>query len=245
MKVKVTKDFITIIEKDFINIGEYKVHKCYFDFDEEYDELVKKAIFVREDIRKEIPIIENQCYIPHEVLRGYEVELRVYGYYIENEELKIRYSPKFVTFTVGEGSYIPGVSASEEITPTQFEQYEKALQDGLSEVDTLVNDANEIIKKLNIDSSFAKKQGKYAQSVGDKLKLAQESGLFNGIGLEYEWSDTSLGIKRENEEIYSYSNLKGDDYVISNEDYQEIANIVQNDIETLSNLEIEKILGGD
>lgn len=31
----------------------------------------------------------------------------------------------------------------------------------------------------------------------------------NGIGIQYIWNDTSLGIKRENEEEYSYAQLKG------------------------------------
>lgn len=32
----------------------------------------------------------------------------------------------------------------------------------------------------------------------------------NGIGLNYNWSGTSLGIKRENEQEYNYVNLKGE-----------------------------------
>ena len=32
----------------------------------------------------------------------------------------------------------------------------------------------------------------------------------NGIGIEYRWNGTQLGVKREDEVNYQYTNLKGD-----------------------------------
>ena len=143
MNIQITKDTVRIIdEKYIVNKGEYKANKCYFEFSEEYTaELVKKAIFVAGDIKKEMVIANNECDIPAEVLNSNEVELRVYAYEVNGDELLLRYSPTYDTFYLREGSYIEGATESEEITPTQFEQYEQALNNGLAEVANVDIDA--------------------------------------------------------------------------------------------------------
>lgn len=145
MKIKVNKNEVSIeYEADeVINCGEYKIHKCYFDFSEEYQGLTKKAIFETSMIKKEMPIIDNECHIPYEVLNSERINLRVYAYSIENDELILRYSPKYSEFYTLEGSYIEGAEPSEEITPTQFEQYVDALNKGLNKVDETL----EVIEK--------------------------------------------------------------------------------------------------
>ena len=152
MLVKVTKDTVKIVEEDYIlNKGEYHINTCYFEFSDEYtDDLVKKAIFVHGDTKKEMLIANNQCNIPYEVLVNDEFELRVYAYEIdENEELVLRYSPTYTNAYLREGSYVSGATASEEITPTQFEQYQQALQDGLAEVNEKLDDVNTAITEAN------------------------------------------------------------------------------------------------
>lgn len=142
MNINVTKNAVVIIENDYIiNKGEYKVNKCNFTFSEEYTDLVKKAIFVAGDIKKEMAIINNECDIPYEVLNSDAVELRVYAYEVDGEDLVLRYSPTHTNFYLRVGSYIDGADESEEITPSQFEQYMQALNDGLKEVENVDIDA--------------------------------------------------------------------------------------------------------
>ena len=69
-------------------------------------------------------------------------ELRVYGYDIVDESV-IRYSPDYTKLFLDPGSYVPGASSPEEITPTQFEQYSKALNDGLNDLDDTLKDFKE------------------------------------------------------------------------------------------------------
>lgn len=198
MKVFVSKNTICLEEGYIINKGEYKANILEFEFSEEYtDDLVKKAIFVNGENAIEQAIINNQCNIPYEVLNADSFELRVYAYEVEDEELKLRYSPTYITAYLREGSYRGNTGSGEEITPTQFEQYEQALNDGLQEV------AN-----VNIDVS---KTGTVANvTITNRYGQEKIVEINDGVGLEYNWQETSLGVKREDETNYQYTNLKGD-----------------------------------
>lgn len=159
MQVKVTKDEVKIIDEDYIlNKGEYKVNKCYFEFSEEYtDNLVKKAIFVNGDLKKEMVISNNQCNIPYEVLVLDNFELRVYAYEISGDDIILRYSPTYTNVYLRAGSYISGATGGEEITPTQFEQYQQALNEGLVEVNSKLEDVDTaIVETNNLDITVSK-----------------------------------------------------------------------------------------
>ena len=145
MKVIVTKNSVCLEKGYIINKGEYKVNTLEFEFSEEYtNDLVKKAIFVNDENAIEQAIINNQCNIPFEVLNSSKFDLRVYAYEVENDELKLRYSPTYTEVFLREGSYQGNTGSGEEITPTQFEQYEQALNQGLSEVANVDIDAERL-----------------------------------------------------------------------------------------------------
>lgn len=196
MKIKVTKNFVSIDYEDneFINKGEYKIHKCYFNFSEEYDELTKKAIFETSMIKKEMPIINNECDIPYEVLNSERINLRVYAYSMENDELILRYSPRYSEFYTLDGSYIDGAEPSEEITPTQFEKYTDAMNKGLIKADESLKVLDETNKKTIENGEYAKEQGDYskeqgsyakeqgdsAKEIADDIKNKLDNGEFNG-----------------------------------------------------------------
>jgi len=61
--------------------------------------------------------------------------------------------------------------------------------------------ANEVIRQSN-------EQNRIALYEDMENKLA--TGYFDGVGLNYDWEGTSLGVKREDESEYSYTDLKGD-----------------------------------
>lgn len=158
MKIIVTKDTVKIEEFDLVHEGEHKVNKCSFSFSEEYTkELVKKAIFTSQNSSVEVAIINNECDIPTEILRARNIVLLgVYAYKVTEDKLDLRYSPSPDAFKVNDGSYIEGASDSEEITPSQFEQYMQALNDGLNKVeksltkmDEATSSANDLVNDIN------------------------------------------------------------------------------------------------
>ena len=168
MKIIVTKDKVKIEEFDLVHEGEHRVNKCSFSFSEDFTEdLVKKAIFTLQNDSIEVPIINNECDIPGEILKARNIVLLgVYAYKITGDKLVLRYSPSPDAFKVNSGSYIEGVSESEEITPSQFEQYMQALNDGLNKIE-------ESLKKMDSATSSA------TQLVND-INQKLENGDFIG-----------------------------------------------------------------
>ena len=162
MIVKVTKDTVKIVDEDYIlNKGEYKVNKCYFQFSEEYTgNLVKKAIFEHGDTKIEVVIANNECDIPYEVLNFNTFELRVYAYQVDGDDLVLRYSPTYTNAYLRAGSYDADATHGEEITPSQFEQYEQALSDGLVTVNSKLDDIDTAIDETNNLNLTVSKLGK-------------------------------------------------------------------------------------
>lgn len=138
MLFQVSKNNITVLRPEVVNEGEYNVSPCEFNFDNIYSGLVKKAVFTNYLVEGsyEVPILNNKCIIPSEVLeKNGEITLGVYAYEVQGAKLKLRYSPTPVHIEVNKGSFIEGTVSPEEITPSQFEQYMQAMEDGLEEVE--------------------------------------------------------------------------------------------------------------
>ena len=145
MQALVTKDNVTISQEDKVHEGEYNVNCINFSFSEEYtNDLVKNAVFAMGDKIYQTSIINNQCNIPSEILSDVgEVFFGVYAYKVNDGQLELRYSPFPTRFTIISGSYNPTAEESQEITPTQFEQYMQALQNGLNDIQNAIDDLNQ------------------------------------------------------------------------------------------------------
>lgn len=210
--VNVTKNKVTIETGYIVNRGEYKVNPCNFTFTEEYNGLIKKAIFDDGTNKIEQAILNNTCNIPNEVLQSKSFKLRVFAYEVQDETLLLRYSPTYATIATREGSYIESTGQGEVITPTQFEQYEQALHDGLEEVANVDIDAEQTETGATV--TITNRQGtektvEILNGIDGQDGTNGQDGQ-DGISIDYNWSGTSLGIKREDEQDYQYVNLKGD-----------------------------------
>lgn len=152
MKLSVTQNKVEIIEKGIVNQGEYQVTECEFDFVGAYDNLVKKAIFTDKTTGKayEMPILDNACAIPAEILQNKGICLiGVYAYdtFEDNDELALRYSPTPATVTIESGSYRADVENPSNITASQAEQYESKINTKIAEVDAVVEEVKEKLSK--------------------------------------------------------------------------------------------------
>jgi len=132
MQINVTATKVTISTYDNINSGEYNIHQCEFSFSNEYDGLVKVAVFAADRPYK-ITIIDNVCEIPNEVLQKENtVILGVYAYQNIGDKLELRYSPTPTTFFVDTGSYKE--NATLVIPPAHEENIEADLYALLDEI---------------------------------------------------------------------------------------------------------------
>lgn len=183
MNIIVNPHDLTIEEKDIVNEGEYNITQLNFQFSKEYtDDLVKKAIFIGNDNKAyEMLINKNSCGIPSEILLKHQlVLLGVYAYKVNGDDLVLRYSPTPKIFQISDGSYKADSIPSEEITPSQFEQYQQALQNGLAEVNAKLKEVINTSETLEENGTYAKKQGDYAKETTDELISKVENGDFNG-----------------------------------------------------------------
>ena len=191
MNIKVNINNLEIINQDKLNSGEYNIHECEFDFDEVYNGLIKRAVFSVKEHSYQIDIINNKCQIPYEVLKeNGNIEIGVYAFEINQEELKLRYSPKPITKYINTGSYKEHYDNYEKITPTDKEQIEQMLE--------------------NFNVTAEKENKTTTLIITNKDGQTNTVTIEDGVGLEYNWNGTSLGIKRDDEQTYEYVNLKGD-----------------------------------
>lgn len=138
------------IVKEPVNEKEINITKCSFEFDEEItQDYVKEAYFTLDGTTYKQIIVNNECNIPYEVLeKEGQIELGVVAYLVEDEETIKRYNPSPCYFKTLNGS-LKNAENTEPITPSEMEQYEQALQDGLTEV----NEKLVQIDNLDIDVS--------------------------------------------------------------------------------------------
>lgn len=197
MRLSVTQNKVEIVEKSIVNQGEYNVTECEFDFVGAYDGLVKKAIFTDKATNKayEMPILNNSCTIPAEILQNKGVCLiGVYAYetFADGDELALRYSPTPATVTIELGSYKADVENPSDITASQAEQYESKINTKIAEIDAVIDDVKERLEKGEFkgakgDDGEKGEQGENGKD-GANGQSAYEIAVANGYtGSETEW----------------------------------------------------------
>ena len=114
MQINVTVNKVEIIDENTINKGEYNIHTCEFTFANEYNGLIKRAVFTANKSYYVEINLNNICIIPEEVLQLQgNVTLGVYAYENnENNELQLRYSPEPTKFFVNNGSYVANANST-------------------------------------------------------------------------------------------------------------------------------------
>lgn len=152
MKVIVGEHKCTI-DKTPVNEREIDVTKCEFAFaDEITNDYVKEAYFTFKGTTYKQIIVNNECSIPSEVLaeKG-QVEIGVVAFKTEGTEEIKRYNPSPAYFNTWLGSLKEDAENTEPITPSEMEQYEQALQGGLTELNGALDDLQD-----KVDSGYFK-----------------------------------------------------------------------------------------
>ena len=160
MKLIVNPHKIELVKEQAVNEKEIDISKCRFEFADEITEnYVKEAYFTLNGESYKQIIVNNECSFPQEVLvKEGTVEVGVVAYLVENENEIKRYNPTPVYFKTDLGS-LKEAENSEPITPSEMEQYEQALQDGLTEVNGKLEDIDTAITQANNLDLDASKSG--------------------------------------------------------------------------------------
>ena len=173
--------------------------------------------FILGSPRLEYKIVNNKYHIPMEIdgenykipvknilTKEGRVEMQLVVVQIaQNEEIPIFKSNVFYMYCN------KSINAQEE-APDDYEYWLDVLEEkiveideALTEVDNLDIDANKVGKITTVE--ITRKDG-----TTKSVQINDGENGADGISLEYNWSGTNLGIKREDEQNYQYVNLKGD-----------------------------------
>lgn len=189
MNIIVQPHEIKILQDETVNEKEVNISDCVFEFPEEItDEFVKEVFFVKDNKTIKIELAAgNQCNYPPEILDSEGVcLLGVVATLTRNNELVKRYNPTPKRFVIDKGT-LREADNSKPITPSEMEQYQQALNDGLNEVRERLNAVEQIgydVQEKGIEAKkqgdYAKEQGDYAKETTDTLKESAENGNFDG-----------------------------------------------------------------
>ena len=225
MKIIVGQHKLEIV-KEPVNEREIDITKCEFEFDEAItSEYIKEAYFTLDGNTYKQIILNDECDIPSEVLvKKGTVEIGVVAFLVENEEEIKRYNPSPAYFNTWVGSLKDNAENSEPVTPSEMEQYEQALQDGLSEVNSKLDEIDQAIEEANQAVEDAEEAVESTNNLNidvnkvDKttqVDLTKKDGttktvyINDGTSLQFMWQGTSLGIKTDDMEQYVFVNLQG------------------------------------
>ncbi len=129
MKFNINKDKLEIMEPRIINSGSIAYYLINCEFDEKWNNLVKKAILIKkgESQGTEISVIDNQIYIDKQFYGDYFVGF--VGYQLGNNEEKIlQISTNLEGFYVDKGAAEITAVGTEITMATEWEIYIQQLQ---------------------------------------------------------------------------------------------------------------------
>ena len=200
------------IDKSPVNEREIDITKCEFEFaDEITNDYVKEAYFTFNGTSYKEIIVNNQCAIPSEVLaKKGQVEIGVVAYLVENEEEIKRYNPSPAYFNTWLGSLKDNAENSEPITPSEMEQFEQALNDGLNEVANVDIDAEQLDNGMSvtITNRYGEDKTVYAYD-GEKGETGATPNIQIGTVVTGDHSEVTRTGTNENP-IFNFVLEKGD-----------------------------------
>ena len=202
MKFIISDDKLQIEQTNTINSGSFKDYLIPVEFDETWNDLTIEAIIVEGSSSQGVSraVINNEVYIDVSKKKRYTIGF--IGYTVENNQ-KVHQKTtdlKIIPMLKGAGE-IEATNTEEIPTESEWEVY-------LAQVQEFINNGNEIINQANNLDLDITKNGRIAT-----VTITKKDGAEKSVQI----SDGEKGDK-------------GDDYVITQEDYQEIADIVENQI---------------
>ena len=202
MKFIINGDKLKIEQAETINSGSFEDYLMPVEYDESWDDLIIEARIVEDKSSQGISraVIDNQVYIDMSKKKRYAIGF--IGYTVENNQ-KVHQKTtdlKIIPMLKGAGE-IEATNTEEVPTESEWEVY-------LAQVQEFINNGNTIITQANNLDIDVNKEDRIAT-----VTITKKDGTEKSVQI----SDGEKGDK-------------GDDYVITREDYQEIADIVKNQI---------------
>lgn len=203
MKFILNNDTLVIDNPVAVNTGSIADYEIEVEADENWEGLtiVAKICQEKENIAFERAVINGKVFIDIDALKRYTIGF--IGYTIENDEKVYQKSTNLKVIPYVKGAGEIEVTEEQELpTPSEWEMYLQQVQD-------FINDANEIIDTANNLDLDANKVGNTTT-----VTITKKDGTTKSVQI-----------------LDGEKGQDGQDYVITQQDYQEIANIVEQQVE--------------
>lgn len=197
MKVKVYENRHLEITQELGTQNENNIEEMELEVPEKYQDWVKEIVFIT-DNGTVWDLIENDTYIFKKNITKYE-KIKFYIRLVKDGD-DFRSIEEDLYFN--ENHEIEG-----EVTPEEQSDIERAMatiESGLARVTEKEDELVDLIDDVQTKLDNGEFDGKDGIDGRDGIDGA------DGVGLEYSWDNTSLGIKREDEDNFTYVDLKGD-----------------------------------
>ena len=197
--------------------NENDAEKILLQVPEQYEDFNKKIVFVTPNETVWDIITDNEYLIKKAITKYNQVDFYIW---LTKGEVDFRSQTKTLKF-------YHNVDASEEITDeeigrvntvinlleeeiTKVENLETEIDGKLQEVDTAIADINTAIQETeNLDLDANKVNKTTTVTLTKKNGTVKTVQIDDGISLQFMWQGTSLGIKTENQQEYTFVDLQG------------------------------------
>lgn len=191
-------------------INENKVETMYFQYPSEYEDYNKVIFFKDTSEQVDFDVILNDEYIiQRNVTTKGRVDCQVAFMNAEVTEQNLQSNDTIVF----ESEIFPLVFGESIIDNAD----ELITDEQVSLINTLVEQLNTKIEEVdNIDIDLNKINNITTVTIDKKDGTSKSADIIDGIdgidgvGLDYNWNNTALGVKREDESEYQYVELKGE-----------------------------------
>lgn len=193
MKITVKENRKLIIINPQNTQNENIVETIELTVPQKYESWIKKIVFITPQNVVSRYFENNQYTIERDILQFNAVKFYIW---LTNDEQDFRTETKQLIFN-------PNQSVTGEVTPAEKSEMERVIEEldaEIAKTENLNIDANKVGNTTTI--TLTDKEG--------NEKTVNILDGADGVGLEYNWDNTSLGIKREDEDNFTYVDLKGD-----------------------------------
>lgn len=209
------------------NENNYEV--LHFEFPQELQNYNKRIVYYLGDEKVWDAIVDDKAYITNAITKYERVKAYVWCTRTDDViEKDIDFRTKLFEMNFYENENADGIIPTEEQVDgfntmltamsekidkvdDKIDEIDEIVDSKIDEIDTKIDEVNEAvtgIENLNIDVSD-KVDGDVTVTLTKKDNTTKTVVLSDGTSLMFQWIGTSLGIKTEDEEYYTYVDLQG------------------------------------
>jgi len=196
---KIKNDVLENTTDLYGNSGNTNVYECKFEIESDYNNLTWFATFIKGENAYVVQIVNNACLVPSEVLSSAGViKLGCYGTNLSQNAIK-RISTNLVYLNIGDGAYREGATP----TPPTSDVWEALVSKAVPEIGQ-----NENWYTYDYETQQYVDTGKPSRGATGATGATGAQGRSIGIGAVFPETanDGDLWIKRQNYQIYKYTN---------------------------------------